>query len=503
MAATKVSAWSRLPVSLTELCIDTTLRCGQSFRWRKLNDEWSCVLHGRVVSLKQDSTHLHYRVTWPATGNRFPSLASSVKSPVGDENVPKDDTEDLLRHYLSLKLDLVSLYERWSAADPNFRKRAPKFEGIRILSQDAWEALIAFICSSNNNISRISQMVLKLCQHYGPFIGHVSGEPFHDFPMPEALCGNEVEAHLRELGFGYRAKYIVQTARIIAHQKPKGWLDSLTNPENPNFRRAPEAGNLPPATYKEAHEKLLELTGVGPKVADCVCLMGLGWGEAVPVDTHVWQIAQRDYKFGKAKVKTLNKAMYDAVGDHFRELWGAHAGWAHSVLFTANLRAFSDRSNGNKTTKQITKEEGVITVKNEEEEGREVTERTLILSDETVSNGAKRRRNAVQTDVKVEVAVGVDEAVENSPKRRRTRPFITRARTSFAIFAPGLNMEYMITNSVKEKRVGADWSLELRLDEKALPVTWPECKTSTFTTSRQHPSPSTTLVRPLFNPQGT
>jgi len=95
--------------------------------------------------------------------------------------------------------------------------------------------------------------------------------------------------------------------------------------------------------YRQAHEELLQLQGVGPKVADCVCLMGLGWGEAVPVDTHVWQIAQRDYKFGKGKHKSLTKATYDAVGDHFRQLWGKEAGWAHSVLFAADLKTFSER----------------------------------------------------------------------------------------------------------------------------------------------------------------
>ena len=71
--------------------------------------------------------------------------------------------------------------------------------------------------------------------------------------------------------------------------------------------------------------------------------MGLGWGEAVPVDTHVWQIAQRDYKFGKGKQRSLTKATYDAVGDYFRSLWGKEAGWAHSVLFAADLRAFAVR----------------------------------------------------------------------------------------------------------------------------------------------------------------
>lgn len=63
----------------------------------------------------------------------------------------------------------------------------------------------------------------------------------------------------------------------------------------------------------------------------------------MPVDTHVWQIAQRDYKFGRGKHASLTKATYDAVGDKFRSLWGKEAGWAHSVLFTADLRAFSER----------------------------------------------------------------------------------------------------------------------------------------------------------------
>ena len=165
--------------------------------------------------------------------------------------------------------------------------------------------------------------------------------------------------HLRELGFGYRAKYIHQTAVMIANERKPGWLDSLRNPESPILgAKAASAGEMRPEGregYREAHESLLDLKGCGPKVSDCVCLFGLGWGEVVPVDTHVWQIAQRDYKFGRGKQSSLTKATYDAVANHFRKLWGKEAGWAHSVLFTADLRAFSDRL----TTKVEVKEEQV------------------------------------------------------------------------------------------------------------------------------------------------
>jgi len=182
------------------------------------------------------------------------------------------------------------------------------------------------------------------------------------------LTGKNVENHLRELGFGYRAKYIHQTAVMVSGEREQGWLDSLRNPESPILgSKLGSAGEMKPEGrdgYRLAHEKLLDLQGVGPKVADCVCLFGLGWGEAVPVDTHVWQIAQRDYKFGKGKHSSLTKATYDAVGNHFRKLWGKEAGWAHSVLFTADLRAFSERLTANIKMKE---EESALPKKEEEE----------------------------------------------------------------------------------------------------------------------------------------
>lgn len=121
-------------------------------------------------------------------------------------------------------------------------------------------------------------------------IGHVDGQTYHDFPSPSALATPGVESRLRELGFGYRAKYIYRTAVIVANEREAGWLDTLRNPERPPFgKNASISGKITDQEipgYREAHEKLLDLQGVGPKVADCVCLMGLGWGGAVPVDTH-------------------------------------------------------------------------------------------------------------------------------------------------------------------------------------------------------------------------
>ncbi|KAK3666160.1 8-oxoguanine glycosylase ogg1 [Elasticomyces elasticus] len=351
-----------------------------------------------------DPEHLYYK---SLKLEALPTPPSLLPPTITTDHNANDS--DLVQHYFNLTPNLTELYQEWSAADANFAKKAPKFTGVRILRQDAWEALVGFICSSNNNIARIGQMVHKLCINYGPLLGHFEGEPYHDFPEPEALAHDGVEAKLRALGFGYRAKYIHRTACMVA-SKPNGWLDSLRNPEAPVIGTKPSQGGEWSAEgrqgYRSAHEQLLELQGVGPKVADCVCLMGLGWGEAVPVDTHVWQIAQRDYKFGKGKHSSLTKQTYDAIGAKFRSLWGKEAGWAHSVLFTADLRAFSER-----LVAKVEKKEEDVVVKLED--GAEVEE-SVVKVEKVLEKGIKRERDEDESKV-----LDVEEKVVRKTKRKR------------------------------------------------------------------------------------
>jgi N-glycosylase/DNA lyase len=363
-------------------------------------------LRGRILSLRQDAEYLHYRVTYPAVTSPLPTPPPSNAPSVASE---EDDTLALVKHYFNLAPDLGQLYEQWAASDANFKKRAPKFTGIRILRQDAWEALIGFICSSNNNISRISGMVHNLCLHYGPLIASIDDVPYHDFPTPESLSGPDVEAHLIKLGFGYRAKYIAKTARMVSEDKGLKWLDDLSNPECPQFgveeKPAGEMLEGGREGYRQAHEELLALHGVGPKVADCVCLFGLGWSESVPVDTHVWQIAQRDYRFGKGKHSSLTAATYAAIGNLFRKLWGKEAGWAHSVLFTADLKAFSDR-----VVAKVEVKEEEVTIKKEEEE--------IILEQTTKKESTKRKRIKKEPGEELPAVQVKQETIRRSKRQR-------------------------------------------------------------------------------------
>lgn len=61
--------------------------------------------------------------------------------------------------------------------------------------------------------------------------------------------------------------------------------------------------------------------------------MSLGHLQAIPVDTHIFQIASRLYMPHLAKQKSVTDKIYNEIGDYFRELYGPLAGWAHTVTF--------------------------------------------------------------------------------------------------------------------------------------------------------------------------
>lgn len=283
----------------------------------------------RVVCLRQSSEHLFYR-------SMFPSPAPS------DTALALKDAETLLwlRDYFQLDVDLGKLYHEWAQRDEVFMRLQDRFSGIRILRQDPWENLVSFICSSNNNIGRITKMVQNLCKEYSPLLlslpnalGEV--ETYHAFPPPSALAAPEVATRLRALGFGYRADFIQKTAKMLveAHGHDPSASDRWL-------------GGLRTVPTDEARQELLKFMGVGRKVADCVLLMSLDKREVIPVDTHVHQIAVKHYGL-KSGAKSSNgktpmtPKIYDEVNTKLVAIWGDYAGWAHSVLFTSDLRAFA------------------------------------------------------------------------------------------------------------------------------------------------------------------
>ena len=212
---------------------------------------------------------------------------------------PHQSIEDskLLHDYFQLDISCDKLVQEWSKNDKTIAKAASLNTGIRILKQDPFETLVSFLCSTNNNLPRITSMIRKLCSHYGTPLGVYCGREYYQFPDLKDLSVNNVEENLREMGFGYRAKYIANTVQyIIIKTHGHKWLNSLRD-----------------TRYEEAWLALQEMPGVGPKVADCVCLMGLGMTEAVPIDTHILQLAVKEYGV-KVNGKSLSRKKYREIG---------------------------------------------------------------------------------------------------------------------------------------------------------------------------------------------
>ncbi|XP_037539880.1 N-glycosylase/DNA lyase [Nematolebias whitei] len=360
--------WRSLACAKSELCLDLTLACGQSFRWRETAEgHWTGVMGGRVWTLTQtDDTLWYYLYTnhdsrsggdkklrggVSLQDNRAERTSKDTQrkdeeepQAVSDQQGSEMEAEMMLRNYFQLHVKLEDLYREWGAADPHFKKIADIFTGVRILRQNPTECLFSFICTSNNHISRIQGMVERLCQALGAPLCRLDQTSYYDFPALSALADSSVEACLRDLGFGYRARFLQKSAKQILDTHGLQWLEGL--------RRL---------SYLEARDALRTLPGVGTKVADCVCLMCLDKPDAVPVDTHVWQIAQRDYKYAADKgQKSLTEKLHRDIGDFFRKLWGPYAGWAHSVLFCADLKKFQSLKEGacfNQLKKENEKEE--------------------------------------------------------------------------------------------------------------------------------------------------
>ncbi|GFO39889.1 N-glycosylase/DNA lyase [Plakobranchus ocellatus] len=283
---------------------------------RKLRLEKSCdgsvkgFTDGKTIKLESDSscTNFHGIENGSKKNIKFASnfkmakVHASVSTPgclksfICDTFTSKEYS-DILYDYFQLDIDLDEMYRQWSSRDPHFAKVASHFKGVRMLRQDPVENLLSFVCSSNNHISRISNMVEKLCTHYGSYITTVDGEKYYSFPSLDALCGDSVETHLRELGFGYRAKFIANIAQHVTREKGGDeWVRSLRG-----------------KSYAEAKSELMSLLGVGAKVADCVCLMSLDQPGAIPVDTHVWQITLKHYMAKLNTAKSLTDKIYNEI----------------------------------------------------------------------------------------------------------------------------------------------------------------------------------------------
>src|SRR6478609_11121868 len=205
---------------------------------------------------------------------RWLSHVAQVRRPTGslEWRALRGTTEAHLLAYLGAATDWAALTDSlpWRS-DAHLATSLAAYPGLRILRQPFGETLLGFLCSATKQIVQIKQMTALLAERHGALI--TGG--FRRLPTWPELAAVP-EAELRQCLLGFRARYIAETAKFIARRP--GWLE--------------ETEHLP---YAAAKERLLELPGVGAKVADCVLLFGAGRLEAFPVDTWVLKSLARRY----------------------------------------------------------------------------------------------------------------------------------------------------------------------------------------------------------------
>ncbi|CAD6215819.1 GSCOCG00000633001-RA-CDS [Cotesia congregata] len=292
----------------SELNLGITLKGGQSFRWKEIEngEKYRGIFAGELWTLHQDDHYIYYK-----------THGSKLKNSI--------DCEKELFKYFNLHISLKDNLEIWSKNDENFKNFTNIVEGVRILNQDMVENIFSFICSANNNIIRITGMIDKMCGHFGNKICKLNKEFYYDFPTIESLAQDNVQSVLSKEGFGYRAPYIHKTAKRLVELGGRKWLENLHKDQG--------------AEYESVRQTIQVLQGVGPKVADCICLMSLGHLESIPVDTHIYQVAREFYLPDLKEVSSVTPTMYQEISRHLRSKWGPLAGWAQAVVFCTRIKS--------------------------------------------------------------------------------------------------------------------------------------------------------------------
>jgi N-glycosylase/DNA lyase len=268
------------PVKIYDLA--HTLGSGQAFRWRRTGDVWTGVIGARWVRLRQEADAIHAETFGP------------------------EDEWSWLRHYLQLDVDVEKILATFPD-DPPMRDSIAACRGLRLLRQEPWECLASFICSSTKQIVQIEQIVELLCRRFGePVAIPVGMESVWSFPTAERLA-RASETELRECKLGFRAPYLLGTARMLA----------ACEIDLSGLRKMPLA---------EVQAALQTLPGVGPKIADCVLLFAYGFQEAFPVDVWIMKALQELY-FPTRRPKLPRLRRFSQT--HF----GPHGGYAQQYLF--------------------------------------------------------------------------------------------------------------------------------------------------------------------------
>jgi N-glycosylase/DNA lyase len=266
--------------------LDQTLGCGQVFRWDRMGDGWWYgVVGDRVIKIRQDDSKLSFKGAQAA----------------------------FIRHYFSLDLDLNQVIASIDR-DPFIHSAISRCHGLRLIRQPAWECLVSYICSTNSNIPTIRRRIATIAQQFGRKLTFEE-KTYYAFPDSSTISCSGDHA-LAECRLGYRTAYVLDTACEITDLQQ--WEERITS--------------LP---YEYARGELMNLSGVGPKAADCILLFAFQKYDAFPVDVWIRRIMQQNY----LKILDLENGLtgrdYEIIRRFAHHHFGEYCGYAQEYLYAA------------------------------------------------------------------------------------------------------------------------------------------------------------------------
>lgn len=259
-------------IQLKDFDLAKTLQGGQTFRFHNHDKGFIVITQKKIFFVSQENNSLFYD---------------------GCE-------ESFVKHYFNLDYPIDEFYKQiqTNALFEDVRERA---RGIRILRQDVWETILTFLLSQNANMKKIRHNLESLSKKFGTKV-HYKGEEF--FLTPPLGSLNDQHAIINS-SVGYRSQYIY----AVNHLLTPLWLQRLQT-----------------ATYDEAKNRLLDIPGIGPKVAECICLYGLQHYESFPID--VWVKRAVEDLYFKGKEQTIPTIQVFA-----QKTFGKHRGMVQQYLF--------------------------------------------------------------------------------------------------------------------------------------------------------------------------
>lgn len=264
-----------------QINVDHTINSGQVFLWRKENGFWYGI-HGQdILKIDEKSAKV-----FSVRQKKYDLFRNADRFDIIYDSLCKDAT---LRHAVS------------------------EYQGLRILRQEPFQCMISFIVSSNSSIAKIKKSLLHLCRKFGRQVFFDDIE-FFTFPSAKDIATAKT-SELSKCGFGYRTLFVKNAARAVLDKKID--FDELKS--------------MP---YQDAKKSIMQLHGIGDKVADCILLFSLEKLEAFPLDRWMIRALQNHYsnKFS-IETKTITSKQYELLHKKIVNYFGPYAGYAQQFLF--------------------------------------------------------------------------------------------------------------------------------------------------------------------------